>query len=94
MCLSVAQSLSSWNLFQDLVSSAHYYASVIQYAAQDAELVQAHRICAMLSLYHSVLFLILLAVGCYLLPAVFLAAVDVLVGALVLIMDTYNAEQD
>lgn len=94
MCVSIAQSLDQWNLLQDLVSSAHYYASVIEYTHVDAELVQAHRICAMLSLYHSVQFLLMAAVACYLLPAVFLAVVDIFTGALLLIMDTYNAEQE
>ena len=94
MCRSVAESLKPWNLFQDLVSSAQYYASVIEYTARDPELVQAHRMCAMLSMYNTVLFLLMAAIACYLLPSVFIAVVDIFTGTLLLIMDTYNAEQE
>lgn len=93
MCRTIAESLDRWNLFQDMVSSVHYYASVIEYSTKDYELVQAHRMCAMLSMYNAVLFLLMAAVACYLLPSVFLAVIDIFTGTLLLIMDTYNAEQ-
>jgi hypothetical protein len=76
--------------FRDLASSADYYAAVLQHAYMNPELVQAHRLCALLSTYNLIFLLLAIGIACYLLPSVLLAILDILAGCLLLIMETYN----
>ena len=92
-CVQAGDYASSLGSFQDLASSADYYASVIEYAYRDPELVHAHRICAMLSIYNIVFIVLGVAIACYVLPSVLLAVIDIFAGCFILIMETYNADQ-
>ncbi len=92
-CSRLGNYLASFgSFFNDLMSSADYYASVIKYSSNDPEFVQAHRICAIFSLYQIVFFIISVVITCYLLPIVLCGIVEVFMGCVVLLMDTYNAE--
>jgi hypothetical protein len=92
-CVQAGDYALSMGSFQDLASSADYYASVIDFAYKDPELVQAHRMCAMLSLYNVIFLLMGICIGCYLLPSLLLAVIDIFAGCVILILETYNAEQ-
>ena len=76
--------------FKDLVSSADYYAQVIQFSYKDPELVQAHRLCAVLSLYNIVFVMLVAGIACYVVPSVLLAVAEVFMGCMILVLETYN----
>ena len=78
------------SFFNDLVSSSDYYAQVIQFAYKDPELVQAHRLCAILSLYNIMFLLLIIGLCCYVLPSVLMAVIDLLAACMLLVLDTYN----
>ena len=93
-CLQVGQTLDGWQFFQDLVSSTQYYADVIRFSYRDPELVQAHRLCAVFTMYNMVLLGLVIALGCYLAPSVLLALMDVFTGCMVLVWEAYNLPDD
>ena len=93
-CMDVGRYLSQWDLFQDLSSSADYYGSVIRFSYRDPELVQAHRLCAILSSYNLVFLLLICGLCCYVLPSVLLTVIDVFAGCMLLVLDTYNVPED
>jgi len=92
--MDVGRYLSQWDLFQDLSSSADYYGSVIRFSYRDPELVQAHRLCAILSSYNLVFLLLICGLCCYVLPSVLLTLIDVFAGCMLLVLDTYNVPED
>jgi hypothetical protein len=89
-CEEAGRQATSFGIFQDMASSADYYASVIDYATKNPELVQAHRLCAVLSTYNLIWVALVLGIACYLLPSICMAVLDILTGCLILIMETYN----
>lgn len=78
--------------FADMSSSSDYYASVINYSSNDAEFVQAHRLCAFFSLYQILFFMLSILISCYLIPTIFVAILEVFMGCVILLMETYIAE--
>ena len=93
-CRKAGASLENWTFFNDLVSSADYYADVIQYSYKDPSLVQAHRLCAFLSLYNVVFLVVILLFSCYVIPLAFSAFLEIFSGSLLLVLEIYNMPND
>ena len=92
-CTELGKYLSTFgSLFSDMVSSSEYYASVINFSSKDPEFVQAHRLCAFVSFYHIIFLMITIIITCYLIPTIIMGIIEVFMGCVVLLMDSYIAD--
>lgn len=92
-CTELGRFVSNFgSLFKDMVSSSDYYASVINYSSNDMEFVQAHRLCAFFSFYQVIFLMITIVITCYLIPTIIMGIIEVFMGCVVLLMDSYIAD--
>ena len=92
-CMHIGNQSSSISFFQDLASSATYYADVINYAYKDPELVQAHRLCAFLTMYNVVFLGLAVGISCYLIPSVLMSINEIFCGCVLLVFESYNVPE-
>jgi hypothetical protein len=92
-CVQVGEYAKSFgSFFKDITSSSDYFASVISFSSHDPEFVQAHRLCAFFSFYQVIFLMLSILISCYLVPTLVVAVIEIFMGCVVLLMDTYIAD--
>jgi hypothetical protein len=85
LCLSVADTAGGWPFLGDFVSSATYFAEVVQFSVHEPDFTAAFRTCAAFTLFHLVFSVAVALFVLVALPSVLMALLDTLAITLVLL---------